>query len=41
MPLLAAAGHDVVVPSLPGFAFSDAPDPVRSTPPASPTAWRR
>ncbi len=28
MPLLAAAGHEVIVPSLPGFAFSDAPDPV-------------
>ena len=23
---LVAAGHDVVVPSLPGFAFSDAPE---------------
>jgi pimeloyl-ACP methyl ester carboxylesterase len=27
MPLLTAAGHDVVVPSLPGYAFSEAPDP--------------
>ncbi len=25
IPLLVAAGHDVVVPSLPGFAFSEAP----------------
>jgi len=25
IPLLIAAGHDVIVPSLPGFAFSDAP----------------
>jgi pimeloyl-ACP methyl ester carboxylesterase len=27
IPLLVGAGHDVVVPSLPGFAFSHAPDP--------------
>lgn len=27
VPALVAAGHDVVVPSLPGFAFSRAPDP--------------
>ena len=27
IPALVAAGHDVVVPSLPGFAFSDAPEP--------------
>jgi pimeloyl-ACP methyl ester carboxylesterase len=27
IPLLVGAGHDVVVPSLPGFAFSDAPVP--------------
>ena len=27
IPLLAAAGHDVVAPSLPGFGFSEAPDP--------------
>lgn len=27
MPRLLAAGHDVIVPSLPGFAFSEAPDP--------------
>jgi pimeloyl-ACP methyl ester carboxylesterase len=27
IPRLLAAGHDVIVPSLPGYAFSDAPDP--------------
>ena len=27
IPILAGAGHDVVVPSLPGFAFSRVPDP--------------
>jgi pimeloyl-ACP methyl ester carboxylesterase len=27
IPRLLGAGHDVVVPSLPGFAFSDVPDP--------------
>ena len=25
MPLLVAAGHDVIVPSLPGYAWSDDP----------------
>jgi pimeloyl-ACP methyl ester carboxylesterase len=28
IPALIAAGHDVVVPSLPGFAFSEAPEPL-------------
>jgi pimeloyl-ACP methyl ester carboxylesterase len=28
IPLLRAAGHEVVVPSLPGFAFSETPDEV-------------
>ncbi|CAN5527997.1 epoxide hydrolase [soil metagenome] len=27
IPLLSAGGHDVIVPSLPGYAFSGAPDP--------------
>ena len=27
IPLLLAAGHDLVIPSLPGYGFSDAPDP--------------
>ncbi|MGI9019704.1 MAG: epoxide hydrolase family protein [Solirubrobacterales bacterium] len=27
IPLLVEAGHDVVVPSLPGFGFSEAPEP--------------
>ena len=27
VPALVGAGHDVIVPSLPGFAFSDAPEP--------------
>ena len=27
VPMLVGAGHDLVIPSLPGYAFSDAPDP--------------